>query len=108
MATLLQPVQWVAAQEITQIQAPFQQETGTPGRESTIQLKEKKCSEAGSQVSRLGGFHPHRDKQNGNLKCSRWRVSLRAQLNSGWCSSVGEGHSPLPRQPAPTEVHCHC
>ena len=41
-ATWFEPAQWVAAREITQIPAPFQQATGTPGRESTIQLKNKK------------------------------------------------------------------
>ena len=35
---LFQPVQWVAAWEITQIPVPFQQATETPGRKSTIQL----------------------------------------------------------------------
>ena len=66
---IFEPVQWVAAREITQIPVPYQQVTKTPGRESSVQLKKKKKrgrkgSEAGSQVIRLGRSHPHRDKQN--------------------------------------------
>ena len=38
---LFHPAQWVIAQEITQIPVPFQQATGTPGRESTVQLKKR-------------------------------------------------------------------
>ena len=56
-------MQWVAAQEITQILVPYQQVTETPGKESTVQLKKKKGSEAGSQVIRLSGSHPHKNKQ---------------------------------------------
>ena len=61
-APLFQLVQWVAAGEITQILVLFQQAIGTLGRESNIQLKKKKGSEAGSQVIRLGGSHPHKNK----------------------------------------------
>ena len=118
-AMWFQLVQWVTAQEITQIPAPFQQATGTPGRESTIQLK-KKDSEAGSQLIRLGGSHPHKNKQNSNWKCSKLRVSRQAQLNPGWCSPVREGASaitealhpyrgtlPLLMQPAVAEATRH-
>ena len=44
------------------------------------------------------------DKQNGDSKRSRWRVSLWAQLNTGQCSLVGKGHPTLLRQYTPTEV----
>ena len=41
-AQLFQPAQWVITWEITQIPAPFQQVTGTPGRESPIELTKNK------------------------------------------------------------------
>ena len=122
---MFQPAQWVTTQKITEIPSPFQQATGTPGRESTIQLK-KKGSEAGSQVIRLSGSHTHKNKQtnkqtkNSNWKRSGLRVSWQAQLNPGCSSSVGKGRPPLPRhsttygsslslltQPAIAEATCH-
>ena len=54
------------------------------------------------------------DKQNGDFKRSELRVSLQAQLNPGWCSSVGEGRPPLRRQSALlrytpiADAACHC
>ena len=58
-AMLLQPVQWVAAWEITQILEPFRQVTGTPGRESTVQLKKKKMAlRQGARCSGLAGPTP--------------------------------------------------
>ena len=65
---MFEPAQWVSTREITQIPAPFWQATGTPGRESTIQLKKKKGSEAGSQVIRLGWSHPHKKTATGSAE----------------------------------------
>ena len=98
---------------------PYQQGTETPGGESTIQLKKKKrSSEAGSQVIRLGGSHPHRDKQNGDSLrvesfTARTAEPKMVQLGGGGVSAITEafhlyrGTFPLLTQPAIAEATRH-
>ncbi|KAL0622227.1 hypothetical protein AAY473_005815 [Plecturocebus cupreus] len=112
-ARLFQPVQaqWVALQEIAQIMAPFQQTTGTPGRQSTI------CSEAGSQVIRLCRSHPTKKQQSEMLWIESFTASTAkpgmVQLCGGGASTITEAvhhyedSPPLLRQPAITEAACH-
>ena len=98
---LFQLMQWVAAQEITQIPEPFQQATGTHKRESTVQLK-KKGSEAGSQVIRLSGSHPHKNKQKKQqlemLRIESFMASTAeprtVQLSGGGASTITEALHP--------------
>ena len=112
-------MQWVTAWEITQILAPFQQATGTLGRESTIQLKNKRLQgrEPGDQVWRVPPPQKQKNQQLETLRVESFTASTAeprtAQLYGGGVSAITEavhpygGSPPLLRQPAVAEATCH-